>query len=131
MLDSPRMPSTDAEIAEMRMNLRARENRRARELAAALEVARQDFQRIVRHVAEAYRPRRILQWGSLIDERHFSEMSDIDIALEGITDPATLSALRGAAEKLTRFPLDIVAIEHVHPAYADHIRRRGRVVYER
>jgi predicted nucleotidyltransferase len=70
------------------------------------------------------------QWGSLVDERQFSEMSDIDIALEGITDPATLSALRGAAEKLTQFPLDIVAIEHVHPAYADHIRRRGRVVYE-
>jgi len=58
-------------------------------------------------------------------------MSDIDIALEGITDPAELSAIRSAAERLTRFPLDMVAIEHVHPVYADHIRRRGRVVYER
>jgi len=58
-------------------------------------------------------------------------MSDIDIAVEGITDPAALSALRGAMEKLTRFALDIVAIEHVHAAYADHIRRRGRIVYER
>ena len=66
-----------------------------------------------------------------MNDRHFSEMSDIDIAVEGITDPAALSALWSTAEKLTRFPLDIVAIEHVHPAYADHIRRRGRMVYER
>jgi hypothetical protein len=58
-------------------------------------------------------------------------MSDIDFAVEGISDPAVLSALSGTAQKLTRFPVDIVAIEHVHPAYADHIRRRGRVVYER
>jgi hypothetical protein len=62
--------------------------------------------------------------GLLVNDRHFSEMSDIDIAVEGITDPAALSALRGAAEKLTHLPLDIVAIEHVHPAYAAHIRRR-------
>ena len=62
---------------------------------------------------------------------HFSQMSDIDIAVEGITDPAVLSALSGEATELTRFPLDIVAIEHVHPAYADHIRRRGRIVHER
>lgn len=54
----------------------------------------------------------------------------IDIALEGIIGPAELSAIRGAAENMTDFPLDIVAIEHVHPAYAEHIRRRGRVEYE-
>ena len=82
-------------------------------------------------IARDYRPLRVYQWGSLVNDRHFSRMSDIDIAVEGITDPAVLSALRGAAEKLTRFPLDLVAIEHVHPVYADHIRRRGRIVYER
>jgi predicted nucleotidyltransferase len=81
-------------------------------------------------IADTYHPPRIYLWGSLVDDRHFSEMSDIDIALEGITNPAELSAIRSLAERLTRLPLDIVAIEHVHPAYADHIRRRGRVVYE-
>jgi predicted nucleotidyltransferase len=92
---------------------------------------RRDCEAIVSAIARDYRPLRVYQWGSLVNDRHFSRMSDIDIAVEGITDPAALSALRGAAEKLTRFPLDIAAIEHVHPVYADHIRRRGRIVYER
>ncbi len=74
-------------------------------------------------IVRDYKPLRIYQWGSLLEDRHFSEISDIDIAVEGITD--------AEAEQLTRFPLDIVAIEHVHPAYAEHIRRRGRIVHER
>ncbi len=82
-------------------------------------------------VVRDHRLTRVYQWGSLVDGRHFSERSDIDIALEGVTDPQALSAIRGAAEQMTRFPLDIVAIEHVHPAYADFIRRRGRILYER
>ena len=82
-------------------------------------------------IVRDYKPLRIYLWGSLVDDRHFSERSDIDIAVEGITDPAELSALRDSAEKLTRFPLDIVAIEHVHPVYAEQIRRRGKVAYAR
>jgi len=82
-------------------------------------------------IALDHEPLRIYLWGSLVNDRHFSERSDIDIAVEGITRPAELSALRGSAERLTRFPLDIVAIEHVHPAYAEHIRRRGKVAYAR
>lgn len=34
------------------------------------------------------------------------------------------------AERMTRFSLDIVEIEHVEPAYAEGIRKRGVVVYE-
>ena len=93
--------------------------------------ARQDRDAIVSAIAREHNPLRIYLWGSLIHDRHFSKRSDIDIALEGITDPVALSAIRSSAEKLTRFPLDLVAIEHVHPAYADHIRRRGKVAYER
>ena len=122
---------TEAEAETIHSFVRFRKHRKRLDLAARLQVARQDFDAIVAAIAREYSPVRIYQWGSLVEERHFSEMSDIDIAVEGITDQAAISALRGTAEELTRFPLDIVAIEHVHPAYADHIRRRGRVVYER
>jgi len=122
---------TEKEAETIRAFVRARQSRKRREFAARLDAARRDCDAIVSAIAREYRPLRVYQWGSLVNDRHFSEMSDIDIAVEGITDPAALSALRGVAEKLTRFPLDIVAIEHVHPAYTDHIRRRGRMVYER
>ncbi len=122
---------TETEAETIRAFVRARQSRKKRDLAVRLKAARRDCDAIVSAIAREHKPLRIYQWGSLVNDRHFSEMSDIDIAVEGITDPAALSDLRGAAEKLTHFPLDIVAIEHVHPAYADHIRRRGRIVYER
>jgi predicted nucleotidyltransferase len=122
---------TKAEAETIRAFVRARQSRKRADLAARLHAARQDFDSIVSVIMRDFRPLRIYQWGSLLQDRHFSQMSDIDIAVEGITDPLALSALRGVAEKLTRFPVDIVAIESVHPAYAEHIRRRGRVVYER
>ena len=122
---------TESEAETIRAFVRGKRNSRRLELADRLRAERHDCDAIVSEIARTHSPFRIYQWGSLVDDRHFSEMSDIDIALEGITDPVELSAIRSAAEKLTQFPLDIVAIEHVHPVYAGHIRRRGRVVYER
>jgi predicted nucleotidyltransferase len=119
------------EAEAIRAFVRGRVRSRKLDLQARLAEARRDCNAIVSAIARGHQPQRIYLWGSLVNDRHFSERSDIDIALEGITDPVALSAIRGSAEALTRFQLDIVAIEHVHPAYADHIRRRGRVAYER
>ena len=71
------------------------------------------------------------QWGSLLDGEHFDERSDIDIALEGVTDAAAFFALLADAENLTTFSLDIVQLETIHQEFAKSIRARGRVVYER
>jgi predicted nucleotidyltransferase len=115
----------------MQRRLAQRSLERTRDLERRLEEARRDFDCIVAHLAERFRPLRIYQWGSLLDGRHFTERSDIDIALEGITDAATFFVIFAAAERLTRFPVDIVQIEKIHPEYADLIRTRGRIVYER
>ena len=62
----------------------------------------------------------------------FSELSDIDIALEGLAhDEPTIAAIRDDAEAMTEFPVDIVALERVEAGRADLIRRFGRVVWER
>lgn len=122
--------ASDDELQLMRKNLRERQERRRRELEERLEMARRDFDRIVEHIAKTYGPKRIWQWGSLIDGRHFSERSDIDIALEGIEDPKTFFAILGDAMDMSSLPVDVVQIETIHPAYADSIRSRGRIVYE-
>ena len=82
-------------------------------------------------VVERYRPARIYQWGSLLDPRTFSEWSDIDIAVEGITSARQFLELYGEACELTGFELDLVQIEKALPPYATSIRERGRLVYER
>ena len=109
--------TSDAEMQLMRKNYRDRQERRRGELEKRLDLARKDFDRIVRHIAQTYQPKRIWQWGSLIDGHHFSERSDI--AIEGISDPKTFFAILGDAMDMSSLPVDVVQIEPIHPAYAD------------
>lgn len=124
------LETTEQELSQMRLNLRRRDTERAAARQALLERARSDFERIVRHIAATYAPKRIWQWGSLVDGAHFTERSDIDIGLEGIEDAATFFAILRDAAAMTGFSLDIVQLETIHPEFADSIRSRGRVVYE-
>jgi predicted nucleotidyltransferase len=100
-------------------------------LERRLESARCDAGRIINHIRQTYRPKRIYQWGSLLDGKRFSERSDIDIALEGLGSVQEFFAILGEAERMTNFPIDIIQIEDIHPQYAELIRSRGRIVYER
>jgi predicted nucleotidyltransferase len=108
---------------------RKRESRSSR-LKVKWEEAQRDFERIVEHIRLRYKPRRIYQWGSLLDLSRFSEISDIDIALEGIDRPEEYFAILGDAMKLTDFPLDIVEMNKLDPETAEGIRKKGRLVYE-
>ena len=120
--------TSQAELRQMRTRFERRAAERDALLARRLGQARADFDGIVDHVWETYRPTRIWQWGSLIDGAHFSERSDIDIALEGISSPAEYFSIIADAEARTRLPVHVVELEKLHPAFADSIRVRGRVV---
>lgn len=123
------MKNSDAET--VRAYVQRRRAERAAVRAEKLLEAQRDFDRIVEYLINEYRPLRIYQWGSLLHTGHFSEISDIDIAVEGLADPlAGLDAAAGA-ERLTRFPIDLVELERIHPAHAESIKAHGRVVYER
>ncbi len=115
----------------MRAFLAAKEQRRQKQLDERFARAVADAQRIIQVIRERHSPRRIYQWGSLLDRRQFQEISDIDIAVEGLSGPEEIFAVYGEAEKLTLLPLDIVELEKIHPAHARSIRERGRLVYER
>ncbi|MDZ7318873.1 MAG: nucleotidyltransferase domain-containing protein [candidate division KSB1 bacterium] len=82
-------------------------------------------------IIHKYRPAKIYQWGSLLNERLFSEHSDIDIALEGLDSVEDYFALLGDAGEMTSFPLDIVLLEKIHPLHAESIKKKGRLIYER
>jgi hypothetical protein len=118
------------DLEKVRDFLKAKEEKRRSLLRRRWEEARRDFDRIVKYIAETYAPRRIYQWGSLLDFSRFSEISDIDIALEGISGPEEFFAILGDAMKMTDFPLDILEIEKLDPETAEGIRGRGMLVYE-
>lgn len=95
------------------------------------QVAQADFQRIVRLIIEKYQPRRIYQWGSLLHKENFSEISDIDIAIEGLNSAEKFFQLLDEAGELTSFPIDIVEVEHIHELQREMIKKTGRLIYEK
>lgn len=89
-----------------------------------------DADAIVAMIIEKFDPQAIYQWGSVLKGDHFSEISDIDIAVEGLHSAERYFAMLGEAEALTHFPLDLVEMEHIEPEYADLIRKHGKCVYK-
>jgi predicted nucleotidyltransferase len=110
--------------------LAARDQRRAEGRRRLWAQAKQDADAIVAMIIELHSPVRIYQWGSVLEPAHFAEYSDIDIAVEGLRGPEEYFALIGQAEKRTRFPIDIVEIEHIEPEYAEIIRTYGVLRHE-
>ncbi|MBN1765570.1 MAG: hypothetical protein JW860_09960 [Sedimentisphaerales bacterium] len=119
------------DINKARATLIAREKKRAALRHARWEQAKKDCERIIAHIMKKYKPAKIYQWGSLLAPERFTEISDIDIALEGLAGPLDGLAALGEAEDMTDIPVDIVELERIHPAHAQSIRERGVLVYER
>lgn len=119
------------DITRARATLERRRQDRAARLAEREKNAREAVQRILDLLLEKYKPLRVYQWGSLLHEGEFREWSDIDIAVEGLSDP--LDGLRAAddASRLTDIPVDLVELDRIDPRHAATIRDEGRLLYER
>ena len=109
----------------------ARQTRRRQALRARLQSAQRDAARIIAMIAAECRPRRIHQWGSLIHTERFTDISDIDIAVEGMScGEQIFAAMHARAERMTDVPVDLVVMERLEPGRADLIRRFGRVAWQ-
>lgn len=122
---------TEAEAGTIRAFVRARVREREAARAELLAKARADCDAVVARIVRDVDPMRIYQWGSLVQTPHFSELSDIDIAVEGAPDATRLYEVVAEVQRATGLDLDIVRMENVHSAHASFIRRWGRIVYER
>lgn len=111
--------------------LEKKEKKRQLFLNKRYKKACSDFKRIINTIITDYQPARIYQWGSLLNREHFSEMSDIDVAVEGIKSAEDIFKLFGEIMDLTDFHVDIVELDKIEPEYADIIKAKGRLVYER
>ena len=119
------------DIQKARQFVQKKRARMVRERHQRFEKAWQDFDNIVALLVKRYKPKRIYQWGSLLNEKYFSAISDIDIAIEGVKSAEQYFQMIGEAMELTDFPLDLVDIEKIDPVHGESIRKRGRLVYER
>ena len=107
------------------------ERRRRARIEARFEQATRDANQIVAAIAEQVNPRRIYPWGSLLDRSRFSEISDIDLAVKGLPEPAAFFRTLGIAMEGTNLPVDVIELEKVSQDLAERIRARGALVHER
>lgn len=123
--------SESAHIQAARKRLWDRDHARAGHYHALWARAAADGKAIVEMIVKEYQPTRVYQWGSILRPEGFRDYSDIDIAVEGITDAETFFRMLGVGQAMTGFELDLVQIEKVAPEYAEDIRQHGKIRYER
>ena len=119
------------DLVEVRAFLADRERRRRAKIDERYARATRDAQAIVSEIAAQVNPRRIYQWGSLLDRSRFSEISDIDVAVEGLSGPEEFFRALGIAMDGTTLPVDLIELEKVPEEIAERIRTRGALVHER
>ena len=112
-----------------RRYLQAKEQALQAQRLGLWEQAREDSQNIIAMIIDGYAPQRIIQWGSVLAPKHFSEASDIDLAIAGL-DFRSFMNLVGEAEDLTDFPLDLIRWEDIHPSFQKIILMKGKIIYE-
>ena len=119
------------DLDKARAFLAERAKRRRARTDERFERATRDARAIVAEIAARVNPPRIYQWGSLLDRERFSEISDLDIAVEGLNGPAEFFEVLGIAMNRTSLPVDVVELEKVPADVAERIRTRGALVHER
>ena len=91
-------------------------------------MAQRDAENIIAMIIQKYHPQQIIQWGSLLEPKHFSEASDIDLAIVGL-DALSFMRLLSDAEVMTEFPLDLIQFEQIHPSFQRIILMKGKIIY--
>lgn len=117
------------QVKNARENIEKRFKEREIRSGELFEKATRDFSAITDSIISNYKSKRIYQWGSLLHPEKFNEHSDIDIAVDGITEAETFFRLLGDAMNVTKFRIDSIQMEKIEKEFADLIRLKGRVVY--
>jgi len=118
------------DVQKVKEFLIEKERKEQREIDSRFSRAWEDTEKIISMIRSEFPVKRIYPWGYLLDRSTFSEISDIDIALEGVRSPEEFFAILGKAMDITDFPVDIVEIEQLKTETAKRIRKKGRLVYE-
>lgn len=119
------------DVKAARETLERRERERKKRLLRRWETADADARKIIAHIVKHFRPARVWQWGSVLRKERFSEISDIDIAVEGLDSAEAFLRLLGECQAMTEFDLDVIELEKIEPGFAELIKSQGKLVYER
>jgi predicted nucleotidyltransferase len=125
-------PETDhgIDLSRVAARFRAEDEQRERAVAQRYERAQSELERALEVIRGFPQVRRVRVWGSLLRPDRFTEQSDIDICVEGVSSPEVWSRLERALLDTVSLPLDLVRWETLMEPHRESIQARGKVVYE-
>ncbi|MBN2002495.1 MAG: nucleotidyltransferase domain-containing protein [Anaerolineae bacterium] len=126
--DNGKPVKDDFDYASSRAYLQDKQMALQAKRLALWQQAQEDVQKIIEMIIRRYDPQQIIQWGSVLEPEHFSEASDIDLAVAGV-DSVLFLRLLADAEVMTEFSLDLIRWEEIQPAFQKVITAKGKVVY--
>ncbi|MBL1210293.1 nucleotidyltransferase domain-containing protein [Geminocystis sp. GBBB08] len=118
------------DYSSARMYLQEKQNTLKAKRFELWKKAQQDAAQIIEMIVQKYKPKRIIQWGSVLESKHFSEASDIDLAIEGVSSMEFMDIFADA-ENMTTFSLDLIRWENIHSSFQKIIFMKGKIVYEK
>ncbi|MFP4037496.1 MAG: nucleotidyltransferase family protein [Desulfobacteraceae bacterium] len=104
-----------------RLRAAADTKRRRQRLEHALEVAR----RASALLRQRFQAEQVVIFGSLLRPEHFSERSDVDLAVRGLADQDFLRAVAAVTSLDPEITIDLVAIEEASPSLRQRIEHEG------
>ena len=81
-------------------------------------------------VLKRYGAKRIILFGSILDEDRFGDRSDIDIVVEGIREREFLRAYADCMMKFD-FEIDLKPLEKLKGLFRKMVLEKGEVIYEK
>ncbi|MFP4329105.1 MAG: hypothetical protein ACOC45_02520 [Alkalispirochaetaceae bacterium] len=115
-----------------RVHERERERRRREAQDAAqkrlVSKAQRIANQVIKHILTDYEPKEIYQAGSLVDSARFTEISDIDIAVRGLS-PEEIEEIEEWAEEKSSFPVDLIDLDRAEDVHVTSVESEGRRVY--
>ncbi len=118
------------DLSRAAARIREQERERASVRAERYARARADLERALEIIRAFPQVRRVLVWGSIRRPDRFTELSDIDICVEGVSAPEVWSAIERKLLDAVSLPLDLVRWETLMEPHRESICARGEVVYE-
>lgn len=109
---------------------RKKDEDRDRRLRARYQLAREQLGGAVDIARRFPGVRRVITWGSILRPHQFTELSDVDICIEGVSSPEDWNRLERTLLDAVTLPLDLVRWEELSPPHRESIIARGKVLYE-
>ena len=110
--------------------MRQQDAEQAAERSARYAVAQEDLGRVLEILRHYPAVKRVRTWGSMLRPDRFTELSDVDVGVEGVDSPQVWSQIERELLDEVRLPLDLVRWESLMEPHRKSIEARGKVVYE-